>query len=329
MIHVWDEDFARKTEDAFHEAFFTHTSTSPNYQILASLDLARRQVELEGYAMLSSVQNMALTLRDRVARDPLLSKYFRMLSPAELIPEEYRPSGLETYVAEGSTDSLLPVVGRAWEHDEFVLEPTRMTLLTARAGIDGDQFKEEILMERFGIQVNKTSLNSVLFIATIGVTWGGVAYLLDALKHTAEELDQTLDGASRAELTLHDRRVDALTRDLPPLPNFSHFHELFRPNPGSREGNMRAAYFLNYEEANREYIPLDKAEKSIEEGRELVCTTFIIPYPPGFPILVPGQVVSSEILDFMQKLAIKEVHGYRAELGLPVFTAAALDSLRA
>lgn len=324
MIHIWDEDFARKTEDAFHEAFFTHTSTSPNYQILASLDLARRQVELEGYGLLTNVQNMALAIREKVKKNPDLAKYFRILSPAELIPEEFRPSGITSYV-DGPTDELLSVVDEAWRNDEFVLEPTRMTLSTSKAGIDGDRFKEEILMDQFGLQVNKTSLNSVLFIGTIGVTWGGVAYLLDALKQEAERIETTLEGASGAELVLHDRRVEALTRDLPPLPNFSHFHELFRPNPETSEGDMRTPYFLNYEEVNREYIPLEEAEKLIAAGRELVCTTFIIPYPPGFPILVPGQVVSREILDFMQKLAIKEVHGYRAELGLPVFTQEALD----
>jgi len=328
MVHVWDEDFARKTEDAFHEAFFTHTSTSPNYQILASLDLARRQVELEGYGMLANAQHMSLTIREEVNKDPLLSKYFRLLSPAELIPEEFRPSGFTSYIGDGSTDDLLPIVDQAWEHDEFVLEPTRMTLSTAAAGIDGDQFKEDVLMDRFGIQVNKTSLNSVLFIGTIGVTWGGVAYLLDSLKQVAEEIERRLEGASSAELTLHERRIEALSRDLPPLPNFSHFHDLFRPNPATREGDMRSGYFLNYDAANREYIPLDEAEKQLEQGRELVCTTFIIPYPPGFPILVPGQVVSREILDFMQKLAIKEVHGYRAELGLPVFTPEALEARR-
>jgi arginine decarboxylase len=48
MIHVYDQDFRHRNEDAFHEAYMTHTSTSPNYQILASLDVGRRQVELEG-----------------------------------------------------------------------------------------------------------------------------------------------------------------------------------------------------------------------------------------------------------------------------------------
>ncbi|MEO1171433.1 MAG: aminotransferase class I/II-fold pyridoxal phosphate-dependent enzyme, partial [Myxococcota bacterium] len=328
MLHHWDQDFARKTEDAFHEAFFTHTSTSPNYQVLASLDIARRQVELEGYGMLSGTQHMAFAVRDRINSDPLLSKYFKILTPGELIPEEFRPSGLKAYsAADGDEEELLSATIEAWENDEFVIDPTRMTLLTANSGINGDEFKYDVLMERFGIQVNKTSLNSVLFIATIGVTWGGVSYLLGALRQVAKEIESRLDGASSAELLLHDRRIGVLTQDLPPLPDFSYFHSVFRPNQTSQEGAMRAAYFLNYSEENREYIPLDEAEKLVSEGRELVATTFIIPYPPGFPVLVPGQVVSPEILEFMQKLAIKEVHGYRAELGLPIFKQAALDSL--
>ena len=51
MIHVYDQDFKTKVEEAFHEAYMTHTSTSPNYQILASLDVGRRQVELEGFEL--------------------------------------------------------------------------------------------------------------------------------------------------------------------------------------------------------------------------------------------------------------------------------------
>jgi arginine decarboxylase len=58
----------------------------------------------------------------------------------------------------------------------------------------------------------------------------------------------------------------------------------------------------------------------IEKGREVVSASFIIPYPPGFPILVPGQVISREILAFMRALDVSEIHGYRADLGLRVFT---------
>ncbi len=62
----------------------------------------------------------------------------------------------------------------------------------------------------------------------------------------------------------------------------------------------------------------------MEGGEEVVSASFVIPYPPGFPILVPGQVVSPEILAFMRALDVSEIHGYRPELGLRVFTAEAL-----
>ena len=56
----------------------THTSTSPNYQILASLDLGRRQVELEGFELVKKQVEMAMVLREKVLMHPLLSRYFRV-----------------------------------------------------------------------------------------------------------------------------------------------------------------------------------------------------------------------------------------------------------
>ena len=67
----------------------------------------------------------------------------------------------------------------------------------------------------------------------------------------------------------------------------------------------------------------------MESGRQLVSTSFVIPYPPGHPILVPGQVLSPEILAFMRQLDITEIHGYRPELGLQFFTEEALAGVAA
>jgi arginine decarboxylase len=55
-----------------------------------------------------------------------------------------------------------------------------------------------------------------------------------------------------------------------------------------------------------------------------VSAGFVTPYPPGFPILVPGQNLSPEILQYLRALDTKEVHGYREDLGLRVFTEATL-----
>ena len=72
MIHVWDELFEREAAAPFTEAFLAHTSTSPNHQLVASLDVARKQMELEGFAMVKSAYQLALRMRDRVASDPLI-----------------------------------------------------------------------------------------------------------------------------------------------------------------------------------------------------------------------------------------------------------------
>ena len=52
MLFVKDVEF-HTVEAQFHEAVFTHASTSPNQQLIASLDVARRQMELEGYGLVA------------------------------------------------------------------------------------------------------------------------------------------------------------------------------------------------------------------------------------------------------------------------------------
>ena len=54
----------------------------------------------------------------------------------------------------------------------------------------------------------------------------------------------------------------------------------------------------------------------------------MIPYPPGFPIMVPGQVITRETIAFMRKLDVKEIHGYHAALGLELLKPAALATLK-
>ncbi|WP_253257444.1 beta-eliminating lyase-related protein [Arthrobacter sp. Hiyo1] len=77
MIHVFDQDFSEHNQESFREAYMTHTSTSPNYQILASLDIGRRQVELEGFGLVQKQADLATIVAQAVARHPLLKKYFR------------------------------------------------------------------------------------------------------------------------------------------------------------------------------------------------------------------------------------------------------------
>jgi len=327
MVHIHDQDFKALTRDAFGEAFLTHTSTSPNQQLLASLDLARRQVDIEGFQLVRSVYDMALVFRHRVRKDRLISKWFRILDESDLVPDEFRLSAVSSYrqVRQGA----LAEWNEAWRSDQFVLDPTRVTLYVGQTGMNGYDFREKILMDRFGIQINKTSINSVLLIFTIGVTWSSVHYLLDVLRRVATDFDRSECAASKDDRALQQRRVEEITDDLPPLPDFSEFDVAFRPGGASTFGDMRAAFYAGYEESDREHVLVGEAGRRVAEGKTLVSTTFVVPYPPGFPVLVPGQVVSKDILYFLAQLDVKEIHGYDPDLGLSVFTEAALKRITA
>lgn len=326
MIHIYDQDFKDKAEEAFHEAYMTHTSTSPNYQILASLDVGRRQVELEGYELVQRQVDLAMELRERVKTHPLIQKYFRFLTMTDMIPNEYRPSGVESYY---SLEKGYSRMEEAWRGDEFVLDPTRLTLSIGVSGIDGDTFKNRHLMDKYGIQINKTSRNTVLFMTNIGTTRSSIAYLIEILVKIAQDIEDHSEDMSPMERRIHEVRVASLTTDLPPLPDFSEFHRAFRHHGtvDTPEGNVRRAFFLAYDEAECEYFTLNQLHARVHSGHEIVSSMFVIPYPPGFPILVPGQVISEDIVKFMQALDVKEIHGYRPELGLRVFTPEALEKM--
>ena len=323
LILVWDEDF-HLVEGPFQEAYLTHTSTSPNLQILASLDVARRQMELEGYELTMKAVELALRIRREVNTHPLISKYFRVATPEDMIPAEFRASGITDY---GRPHSTWKGALEAWNTDEFALDPTRLTVICGAAGFDGTQFKN-LLANRFDIQLNKTSRNSVLVQTNINNTRSDAALLLKVLADLSREIEHRFEQASTRELTAFAARVTSLMTDVPELPNFSRFHDVFRDNPrgASNEGHVRPAFFMAYDEAHCEFVRLGSKEidERLKHGPELVSANFVIPYPPGFPIMVPGQVITEATIAFMRKLDVKEIHGYHAAQGLKLLRPDAL-----
>lgn len=323
MLFVKDVEF-HSVEAQFHEAVFTHASTSPNQQLIASLDVARRQMELEGYGLVQNAIEVALAIRQAVTRHPLISKYFSVLGADKMIPAEYRQSHFTDYLTAGANwvDAL-----NSLKNDEFCLDPTRMTLVCGTAGFDGTQFKG-ILADRYNIQLNKTSRNSVLLQSNINNTRSDVAHLIRVLVEVSSEIDERLTRGGANAKQAFDARVKSLMTDVPDLPNFSHFHQAYRKDAGSRtnEGDIRAGFYDAYNAAGCEHIRLNDPEidRRLKEGPDLVSANFVIPYPPGFPIMVPGQVITQPTIDFMRKLDVKEIHGYDAVEGLKLVRAEAL-----
>ncbi|KAL8274097.1 hypothetical protein Esti_001939 [Eimeria stiedai] len=380
MVLVNDDLFESHVHTPFKESYYTHMSTSPNYQILATLDVGRSQMELEGYGLVERQLEAAFLIRNALGKDPFISKYFKILGPHDMVPANLRQSSLQENALHGILDEQMNVqtLEEVWlSDDEFVLDPTRITLYTGNSGLDGDTFKVKWLMDKYGIQINKTSRNSVLFMTNIGTTRSSCVFLRSCIRHCAQELEMRRLLSSRRELEELQLQINRLVRDCPALPDFSGFHPLFAHNSRQgggvqrkkaaespqrelvagavhaasgedaatsvdssdteadeqggvsslRDGDVREPFYLSYDEENVEYFTLVEARNLIRQGNVLVGSTFIIPYPPGFPISVPGQVLSEAIVDFMIKIDVKEIHGFDAKLGLRCFRGSLLRTL--
>lgn len=319
MIHVADSRFCQAR---FLEAFRIHTSTSPNYQIIASLDVARRQAALEGFHRVREALLLAVQLRQRIRDAALLKPYFEVLGEEEMIPPRYRHPA-QAPQPEAALPALAGLSAR-WGPADFVIDPTRITLDVSRTGFDGSGFRQ-LLMTRYDIQVNKTSRNTVLFLINIGATQATVDYLLQVLHEIAAAFQNEQ----------HHRLAPPTVNASIPLPEKRIFHPAFLPfAAGGTErypaSDLRSAYFQGGDEANVDYIPLSAATvQAVQAGRIWVSASFVTPYPPGFPVIVPGQIITVEILGFFQHIKVKEIHGFDFERGFKVFQEACLTRLTA
>ncbi|HMG60511.1 MAG TPA: aminotransferase class I/II-fold pyridoxal phosphate-dependent enzyme, partial [Burkholderiales bacterium] len=154
MIHVNDPGF---NEHLFRENFNMHTSTSPQYSMIASLDVARKQAVMEGYKLLSRTLALSQELRAQINSTGV----FRVLELDQLLPEEVR-------------------------RDNILLDPTKVTVDISSCGYTVEDLQRE-LFDRYNIQVEKSTFNTLTLLLTIGTTRSKVSRLYDALMRIARE----------------------------------------------------------------------------------------------------------------------------------------------
>ncbi len=302
MIHIYDESF---NQSRFLEAFRMHTTTSPNYQIIASLDLGRRQASLEGFERVQHMLFLSDQLRKRVRSSETLRPFFKVLEQEDFVPEQ-------SYAIHQDQD-ILPQWKTAWAKHNWVMDPTRVTLDIRGSGMDGSSFRE-LLINRYDIQVNKTSQFTVLFIVNIGSTTDSINYLVDVLHDIATRIKPQ-----------HTQQV---TKPFVFLTMKRRYHPTFQPIPVSQAVSLREAYYFAQNDTDVEFVPIDQeliANSHTDSYR--ISAAFVTPYPPGFPILVPGQIITTDILIYLQQLKQKEIHGYVPQQGLCVFKTSSLVSI--
>ncbi len=88
---------------------------------------------------------------------------------------------------------------------------------------------------------------------------------------------------------------------------------------------MRRAFFLAYDETRCEYLLPDEVEQRMEAGQHVVSATFVTPYPPGFPVLVPGQVFSGRSWRSCATWTPRRFTGTASQAGYRVYTSKAIE----
>ncbi|WP_269533119.1 aminotransferase class V-fold PLP-dependent enzyme [Chitinimonas sp. BJYL2] len=270
MIHVNDPEF---DEHVFRENYNMHTSTSPQYSMIASLDVARKQMSMEGYKLLSRTLQLARELRELINSTGV----FRVLELEDLLPESVKG-------------------------DDVKLDPTKITVDISACGYTVDDL-QTVLFERYNIQIEKSTFNTITLLLTIGTTKSKVSRLYDALMRISRE--------TRAPRRLYRA---------PAIPHFTRLK--FLP---------RDAFYCA-----GELTPLlDEADQVNADLAGRVSADQIVPYPPGIPVLVPGQIITPEIIAYLVNLLRSqkqvELHGVVFDGWLPcmrVLTAADEQGLR-
>ena len=84
------------------------------------------------------------------------------------------------------------------------------------------------------------------------------------------------------------------------------------------QGDVRSAFHLGLDETKVDYFSITDAIQLVSSGKTLVGTRLVTPYPPGYPVIVPGQIISREVLKFLE-VHQGEIHGFKREVGLRVF----------
>ncbi|AXK40258.1 ornithine decarboxylase [Crenobacter cavernae] len=250
MVHVNDPDF---NAHLFRENFNMFSSTSPQYSLIASLDVARRQAVMEGYRLLSRALEIANELRERINATGV----FRVLGLEDLVPAELAGEGVR-------------------------LDQTKLTVDVTQSGQPAEALRA-VLFERFNIQVEKTTYNTITFLVSLGTTRSKMTRLADALGRLASE---KRGGPAQSPLKL------------PPLPEMTPLACL--PRDAFFETGEKVALVGEQGSANLKLI-----------GR--ISCDQVVPYPPGIPVLVPGQRVDAAVLGYLVRLVggprPMEVHG--------------------
>ncbi len=242
-------------------------STSPSYILMATLDAARSQMALHGKELISHTLQLADDARKRLNEIPGLSVLqIPPSSPLNKGGTELSNSPPSQGGLGGSTSGFIN------------LDRTRLTVTVSGLGLTGFE-ADEILETQLGVRCELASLQNVTFIISLG--------------NTEEDIDKLVHGFSILA------RKYSITSLAKPLFDIKEASVSFFEVGNTLVMSPREAFF-----AATETLPFEKTGDTPIDGSQghCICAEIICPYPPGIPILMPGEIITQRALNYLQEI---------------------------
>ena len=144
----------------------------------------------------------------------------------------------------------------------YSFDPTKLTISSKELGITGFEL-DMILADKYHIQMELSDFYNVLAVGSFGDTKEGMDKLISALKEISEEF--------------YGKRN--------PVPDF-----LDIPNIPKKILEPREAFYS------------DKVSIPLKESIGEISGEFLLAYPPGIPVLCPGEIITKEVVDYVYDL---------------------------
>jgi arginine decarboxylase len=307
QILVQESENRKLDRDVFNEAFLMHTSTSPQYAIIASCDVAAAMMEEPGGTALVE-ESIAEALDFRRAMRKVDEEWgadwwFKVWGPEELADE-----------GMGDREDWMLRADEHWHGfgnlaPEFnLLDPIKATIITPGLNVDGDFAETGIpaailtkYLAEHGVIVEKTGLYSFFIMFTIGITKGRWNTMVTELQQFKDDYDrnQPLWRIMPDFVAAHPIYERIGLKEL-----CTQIHEVYKANDVARLTTemylsemvpaMRPADAF----ARMAHRDIERVEIDHLEGR--ITSILLTPYPPGIPLLIPGERFNETIVRFLK-----------------------------
>ncbi len=308
QILVQDSETRKLDRDIFNEAYLMHTSTSPQYAIIASCDVAAAMMEPPGGPALVDE-----SLREAVEFRRSMRKVEDEFGAADWWFKVWGPE----YLAEegiGEREDWMLKAGERWHGfgnlaEGFnMLDPIKATVITPGLDVDGDFAEWGIpagILTRYlsehGIIVEKTGLYSFFIMFTIGITKGRWNTLVTELQQFKDDYDrnQPLWRVMPEFVAKFPKYERVGLKDLcAQIHCFYKAHDVARLTTEMYLSDMVPAMKPTDAFAKMAHREIERVSIDALEGR--VTAMLVTPYPPGIPLLIPGERFNATIVRYLK-----------------------------